>query len=220
MDGQADFHSRMYFLCPICKKAPRTLPGHLRTVCMQGSSGEDIRDTVIKAKKEMAEFSHTGRFLEYKRICEILASADPLARCVSFIFCLTTLSCCSAIVNNLSNVCVFMVFLLLACYRRWRRRDWWWKIFPQSFLHHLHFATAPRGLLRAFLPHLHFATALWGVLRAFLGLRWLVTAPRGVLRAILNRRPHLTPAMRSTIRGKISHHLYFTSHYFSWTNTQ
>ncbi|KAG1925604.1 hypothetical protein F2P79_025420 [Pimephales promelas] len=46
---------------------------------VQGSSEEDIRDTVIKAKKEMAEFSHTGRFLEYKRICEILASADPLA---------------------------------------------------------------------------------------------------------------------------------------------
>ncbi|KAK7157062.1 hypothetical protein R3I94_006962 [Phoxinus phoxinus] len=82
MEGQAEkstFHSRIYFLCPHCKKAPRTLPGHLRTVCMEGRSEEDISDTVIQAKKEMAEFTHTGRFWEYQRIREILGAADPLS---------------------------------------------------------------------------------------------------------------------------------------------
>ncbi|CAM4651372.1 unnamed protein product [Leuciscus chuanchicus] len=73
------FHSRIYFLCPHCKKAPRTLPGHLRTVCMHGSSEEDIQATVIKAKKEMAEFTHTGRFWEYQKIRDILGAADPLS---------------------------------------------------------------------------------------------------------------------------------------------
>ncbi|XP_077073372.1 uncharacterized protein LOC143724280 [Siphateles boraxobius] len=59
--------------------APHSLPGHLRTLCMQDSSEEDIQATVLQAKKELAEFSHTGRFWEYQRIQQILGSADPLA---------------------------------------------------------------------------------------------------------------------------------------------
>ncbi|XDV42543.1 hypothetical protein PO909_011180 [Leuciscus waleckii] len=46
---------------------------------MHGSSEEDIQATVIKAKKEMAEFTHTGRFWEYQKIRDILGAADPLS---------------------------------------------------------------------------------------------------------------------------------------------
>ncbi|ROL48809.1 hypothetical protein DPX16_23468 [Anabarilius grahami] len=70
----------MYFLCPHCKKAPRSLPGHLRTVCMRDRSDAEIQATVIQAKKELAEFTHRGRFWEYQSIKDILATADPLAR--------------------------------------------------------------------------------------------------------------------------------------------
>ncbi|XP_073729781.1 uncharacterized protein [Misgurnus anguillicaudatus] len=77
--GLLKYHSRIYFLCPICRKAPRTLPGHLRTVCMQGRTEEDIQATVLQAKKEMAEFSHNGRFWDYHRILEIFGAANPLA---------------------------------------------------------------------------------------------------------------------------------------------
>ncbi|KAK7157087.1 hypothetical protein R3I94_006985 [Phoxinus phoxinus] len=73
------YHSRIYFLCPLCRKAPRTLPGHLRTSCMEGRTEEDIQATVLQAKKEMADFSHNGRFWEYQRIREIFAAPDPLA---------------------------------------------------------------------------------------------------------------------------------------------
>ncbi|KAK7172409.1 hypothetical protein R3I93_004668 [Phoxinus phoxinus] len=82
MEGQGEkstFHSRIYFLCPLCRKAPRTLPGHLRTSCMEGRTEEEIQTTMIQANKEMAELSHTGRFWEYQRIREIFAAADPLA---------------------------------------------------------------------------------------------------------------------------------------------
>ncbi|CAM4569895.1 unnamed protein product [Leuciscus chuanchicus] len=72
------FHSRIYFLCPICRKAPRTLPGHLRTDCMKGSSEQEIQDTVVQAKKEMAKFSHKGRFWEYQTLRDIFGAADPL----------------------------------------------------------------------------------------------------------------------------------------------
>lgn len=100
------FHSRMYFLCPHCKKAPRSLPGHLRTVCMRDRSDAEIQATVIQAKKELAEFTHRGRFWEYQSIQDILATADPLVRCVNYILCFAALSCCSTIFNIYSNVCV------------------------------------------------------------------------------------------------------------------
>ncbi|KAK9977002.1 hypothetical protein ABG768_018823 [Culter alburnus] len=74
------FHSRMYFLCPHCKKAPRSLPGHLRTVCMRDCSDAEIQATVIQAKKELSELTHRGRFWEYQSIQDILATADPLVR--------------------------------------------------------------------------------------------------------------------------------------------
>ncbi|XP_067271193.1 uncharacterized protein [Pseudorasbora parva] len=75
------FHSsRMYFLCPHCKKAPRTLPGHLRTACLCDRTEAEIQATVIEAKKELSEFSHKGRFWEYQQIRDILGAADPLAR--------------------------------------------------------------------------------------------------------------------------------------------
>ncbi|ROL44956.1 hypothetical protein DPX16_0109 [Anabarilius grahami] len=70
----------MYFLCPHCKKAPRSLPGHLRKVCMRDRADAEIQATVIQAKKELAEFTHKGRFWEYQSIKDILATADPLAR--------------------------------------------------------------------------------------------------------------------------------------------
>ncbi|KAK9977172.1 hypothetical protein ABG768_018993 [Culter alburnus] len=60
------FHRRMYFPCPHCKKAPRSLPGHLRTACMRDRSEAEIQATVIQAKKELIQ--------------DILATADPLAR--------------------------------------------------------------------------------------------------------------------------------------------
>ncbi|XP_073672221.1 uncharacterized protein [Paramisgurnus dabryanus] len=79
MDSEGKYHSRIYFLCPICRKAPRTLPGHLRTVCMQGRTEEDIQATVLQSKKEMAEFSQNGRFWEYNTLLEIFGAANPLA---------------------------------------------------------------------------------------------------------------------------------------------
>nr|XP_055049520.1 uncharacterized protein LOC129435035 [Misgurnus anguillicaudatus] len=79
MASEGKFHSRIYFLCPICKKAPRTLPGHLRTSCMQGMSEEEIKAVVVQSKTEMSEFSQNGRFWEYNRILEIFGTANPLA---------------------------------------------------------------------------------------------------------------------------------------------
>ncbi|XP_073730822.1 uncharacterized protein [Misgurnus anguillicaudatus] len=46
---------------------------------MQGRTEEDIQATVLQAKKEMAEFSHNGRFWDYHRILEIFGAANPLA---------------------------------------------------------------------------------------------------------------------------------------------
>ncbi|XP_051743312.1 uncharacterized protein LOC127508880 isoform X2 [Ctenopharyngodon idella] len=80
MASEGSFHSRIYFLCPHCKKAPRSLPGHLRTACMRDRAEAEVRATVIEAKKEMSEFTHRGRFWEYQRIQDILETADPLAR--------------------------------------------------------------------------------------------------------------------------------------------
>ncbi|CAM4575066.1 unnamed protein product [Leuciscus chuanchicus] len=44
-----------------------------------GRSEEDIQATVLQAKKDMADFTHTGRFWEYQRIRDILGASDPLA---------------------------------------------------------------------------------------------------------------------------------------------
>lgn len=77
------FHSRMFFLCPVCKKAPHSLPGHLRKVCMRNSTEAEIQAVVIDAKKELSEFCHRGRFWEFGNICDILDSTNPLARFVT-----------------------------------------------------------------------------------------------------------------------------------------
>ncbi|XDV25590.1 hypothetical protein PO909_029483 [Leuciscus waleckii] len=45
---------------------------------MQGSSEEDIQETVLQAKKEMAEFTQKGRFWEYQMLRDIFGAADPL----------------------------------------------------------------------------------------------------------------------------------------------
>ncbi len=80
------FHSRMFFLCPVCKKAPHSLPGHLRKVCMRHSTEAEIQAVVIEAKKELSEFCHRGRFWEFEKNCDILDSTNPLARFVTPLF--------------------------------------------------------------------------------------------------------------------------------------
>lgn len=52
---------------------------------MRDRTEAEIHTTVITAKKDMSEFTHTGRFWEYQQIRDILAVADPLARCVTYI---------------------------------------------------------------------------------------------------------------------------------------
>lgn len=73
----------MFFLCPFCKKAPHSLPGHLRKVCMQNRTEAEIQAVVIEAKKELSEFCHKGRFWEFEKIRDILDSTNPLARLVT-----------------------------------------------------------------------------------------------------------------------------------------
>lgn len=74
---------------------------------MRDRAEAEIQATVIEAKKEMSEFTHRERFWEYQRIQDILATADPLARCVNYMLCFAALSCCRTIFNIYSNVCVF-----------------------------------------------------------------------------------------------------------------
>ncbi len=73
----------MFFLCPVCKKAPHSLPGHLRKVCMRHSTEAEIQAVVIEAKKELSEFCHRGRFWEFEKIRDILDSTNPIARFVT-----------------------------------------------------------------------------------------------------------------------------------------
>lgn len=110
---------------------------------MQGGSEEDISDTVIQAKKDLAEFTHTGRFWEYQRVRDILGAADPLSRCVPYLT--ASLLCPIAVIvlNIPTNVCVLTFFLFLACWRKWTGRDWWWETFLHSFLCHRRFLKAP-----------------------------------------------------------------------------
>ncbi|XP_056312301.1 uncharacterized protein LOC130223480 [Danio aesculapii] len=83
MASEKSFHSRMFFLCPVCKKAPHSLPGHLRKVCMRNSTKAEIQAVVIEAKKELSEFCHRGRFWEFGKIRDILDSTNPLARMIA-----------------------------------------------------------------------------------------------------------------------------------------
>ncbi|XP_056312309.1 uncharacterized protein LOC130223490 [Danio aesculapii] len=83
MASEKSFHSRMFFLCPVCKKAPHSLPGHLREVCMRNSGEAEIQAVIIEAKKELSEFCHRGRFWEFGKIRDILDSTNPLARMIA-----------------------------------------------------------------------------------------------------------------------------------------
>ncbi len=76
----------MFFLCPVCKKAPHSLPGHLRKVCMRHSTEAEIQAVVVEAKKELSEFCHRGRFWEFEKIRGILDSTNPLSRFVTQLF--------------------------------------------------------------------------------------------------------------------------------------
>ncbi len=74
----------MYFLCPVCKKAPHSLPGHLRKACMSNKTEAEIHTVVIEAKKKLSELSHSGRFWEFVKICDIFGSTNPLARLAGY----------------------------------------------------------------------------------------------------------------------------------------
>ncbi|XP_073804446.1 uncharacterized protein [Danio rerio] len=98
MASKQSFHSRMFFLCPVCKKAPHSLPGHLRKVCMRNSTEAEIQAVVKEAKKELSEFCHKGRFWEFGKICDILDSTNPLARMIA------EMQSKGLVINNLPSV--------------------------------------------------------------------------------------------------------------------